>query len=347
MGRINDNRGGGSHRKVDVKPPSALSRDFTPINNNLLPMSLDDMVDKALSAGFKDADSQPARFLLGRVSFQHISEYFPLLENESYNAIRYIKTINSLMTVDRKFQLILLEFIGMFELQLRSRYSRDMALKYGPFAHRKPKLFKDQNYYDDFLKRYAQIQRAARQRTGSRAKRDIVRFGDMPIWEAVEEMPLGMISKLYSNTKSRSVRESVANSFGVDPDILSNWMRTISVTRNRCAHFGKLLGEKLPIMPKCMPEIEADNEAPFYVALMLLRLLRTNTFFHDFTLAPSIAMAMQLIHLFDSNRKTVHILLVQDDWESIICSKSLTGVELEINGRTVAAKGEVLAAKYD
>ena len=52
MTRMDNNRGGGSHRMVDVKPPSVLSRDFTPINNNLLPMSLDDMIDKTANAGF-------------------------------------------------------------------------------------------------------------------------------------------------------------------------------------------------------------------------------------------------------------------------------------------------------
>ena len=52
MARMDNNRGGGSHRNVGVKPPSVLSRDFTPINNNLLPMSLDDMIDKTANAGF-------------------------------------------------------------------------------------------------------------------------------------------------------------------------------------------------------------------------------------------------------------------------------------------------------
>lgn len=53
---MHDNRGGGSHHEVVVKPPSVLSRGFTPTNNNLLPMSLDDMIDKTLGAGLLFGD---------------------------------------------------------------------------------------------------------------------------------------------------------------------------------------------------------------------------------------------------------------------------------------------------
>ena len=43
MGNMVDNRGGGGHRKVGVNPPS-VSFEFTPKQNNLVPMTVDDMV---------------------------------------------------------------------------------------------------------------------------------------------------------------------------------------------------------------------------------------------------------------------------------------------------------------
>lgn len=303
-------------------------------------MTVDDMVARASNSGYRDAESEPARFLLGRVSYQHISGYFPLLEDPEHDRIRNLRTIHLMMQMDRSYQLILLEAIGLFELQLRSRYSREMSLKFGPFAHRNHRLFKNERYYRDFLSRYAAVLANASRRNGSRAQRDIRRYGDMPIWEAVEEMPIGMISKLYANTRNPKVREAVANSFGVESGLLENWMRAISVVRNRCAHFGQLLGEKLAIMPRKMPEIPADNESPFFIALMLMRLLRTNNYFGDITLLPSVMTGTRLHQLFIGDAITARLLQVPENWEELLCSKSLTGVRLEINGRDLRDPGK-------
>lgn len=61
MGKLSHNRGGGGHRKVGVNPPS-VSFEFTPKPNELLPMTIDDMVARAVGSGYRDADSEPARF---------------------------------------------------------------------------------------------------------------------------------------------------------------------------------------------------------------------------------------------------------------------------------------------
>ena len=46
---MHNNRGGGSHRKVDVKPPSVFSRDFTLTDTSPSLTSLDDIVRRAIS----------------------------------------------------------------------------------------------------------------------------------------------------------------------------------------------------------------------------------------------------------------------------------------------------------
>lgn len=329
MGKNSNNRDGGCGRETRVKPPSiSLSREFAPKDDPGTPMSIDDMSRRAVDSGYIDGDSPAARFIYGRISYQHISEYFPLLDESTTDLPHTIQSIHHLMSFDRSFQALLLKYTGLIELQLRSRYSKEMSTRFGAFAHRNPKLYVDSSYFDDYLKRYSDVVKNALKRKGSKQARDIERYGDMPIWEAVEEMPFGMVSKLYSMTKNRGVRDAVADSFSCEYQLLKNWLRTLTVVRNRCAHFGKLLGEKIPIMPKQMKEIDADNGNPFYAALMIMRLLRTNSYYGDLDLLYSTSLAVELAQLFEDNALLLNTAKIPENWKELLLSEKLTGVRL-------------------
>ena len=118
-------------------------------------MSVDDMSRRAVDSGYIDGDSPAARFIYGRISYQHISEYFPLLDESTTDLPHTIQSIHRLMSFDRSFQALLLKYTGLIELQLRSRYSKEMSTRFGAFADRNAKLYVDSNHFDDYLKRYS------------------------------------------------------------------------------------------------------------------------------------------------------------------------------------------------
>ncbi len=286
---------------------------------------------RAKDSGFSDGDSGAAEFILRRVSYQHLSEYFPLFESEECSCSKSFKNLNRIMVLDRKFQSILMEYIGLFEMQMRSRYSNEMSLRYGAFAHRNRKLFKNGDYFNSFIREYSKLVSRCNQRNGSRQKRDIERYGDMPIWEAVEEMPIGMVSRLFSNTKSPKVKDAVAESFGEDREHLESWLGTLTFSRNRCAHFGQFLGTRLPVMPKKMSFVDADNSQPFYVALLIMRLMRTNWHYGDLSLLPSVTMAMEINHLFNSFKTLLPCAGVPAEWSELIANPDVSGIGISIN----------------
>ena len=289
------------------------------------------MVAKAKSSGFTDADSEPARFLMGRISFQHMCEYLDVIKRCDDSVPRTIGETNRLMAVDREFQKILFEYIGLFELQFRSAYAREMSLRYGAFAHRNPKLYKRRDHFEGFIREYSVPFNRIKRGKECRQKRHIREYGDMPIWEAVEEISLGTLSKLYKNTKSAAVRDAVAESFACDRDVFESWTSCLTVVRNQIAHFGVLLGRKLPIQPKKMPEVEADNTEPFFVVLMLMRLLRTNTHFGGLMeLMYSAQIFLKTSKLLASNNRERRAFGVPDDWYQLISSPDVSGVFMEI-----------------
>lgn len=341
-------------RKGGRVNPSAIiiSREFSPSATPPTPLDLAGMVSRAKSNGFYDADAGASRYLLGRVSFQHMCDYFDSVMACDEDVPKSVKEAHRLMTIDRKYQLILFEYIGLFELQFRSVYAREMSLRYGAFAHRNPKLFKRQDYFDGFLREYAVPLRRIAKGKPCRQKRHIAEYGDMPIWEAVEEIILGTLSKLYKNTRSAAVRDAVAKSFACERDVFESWTSCLTVVRNQIAHFGPLLGRKLAIQPKKMPEVEADNTNPFFVALMLMRMLRTNMHFEgEIDLLFSVQLCLNVHRIFSQNRRELKALGVPDDWEAIMTSPDVSGIGIAINPKDksddAAPRKTVLPLKGD
>ena len=158
--------------------------------------------------------------------------------------------VHQAMTLDRRFQAVLLEYIGLFELQFRAQYSQELARVGGAFAHRDEENFKSPEHYREFVGDY-QRELNRQLNAGNRHVMALMgRYGELPIWDAVEVMSFGTLSKMYKNTRSKAVRFVVADSFGVRHEMLESWMQSIAYARNRCAHFGRLLGTTLSAPPK-------------------------------------------------------------------------------------------------
>ena len=335
---MDDGRAEGSDvRKGGRINPSAvfISPEFTPKKQPPTPLDLNGMMAKAKESGFIDADSEPAKFLMGRISYQHMCEYLDVIKHSNAPVPMSIREANRLMTIDREYQRILFEYIGLFELQFRSSYAREMSLRYGAFAHRNPKLYKNAKHFEGFLSEYSIPFKRIRYGNECRQKQHIREYGDMPIWEAVEEVSLGTLSKLYKNTKSAAVRDAVAGSFACDRELFESWTSCLTVVRNQIAHFGFLLGKTLPRQPKKMSEIDANNTNPFYVTLMLMRMLRTNIHFQGLPeLMFSAQIFLKISKLFSGAERECKALGVPDDWFELISSPNVSGVFMELVGKS-------------
>lgn len=75
-----------------------------------------------------------------------------------------------------------------------------------------------------------------------------------PAWKTIEFMTFGSILKLYSNLKSEIVKSQIARYYGIKSvNVFLNYMETIKVIRNTCAHGGVLFDISLPLSIKNGP----------------------------------------------------------------------------------------------
>lgn len=326
---MNDNRAGGCSGNVSVNPPAnsfpkqnrnkkpsgrsglKLERSFSPKTEPPEVLSSEE-IGELLSRSYIDAKTMQAGQFIDTAGYEHAKRYLPK------SGVRSLRRAHNLMLFDIEYQSIILKYIGFFELAFRARYSREMAELRGPFSHRDPSNFIDLGHFDGFLSNYAaELSRAT---SNKGPMRDAYRtFGDLPIWKAVEIMSLGTLSKLYRNTKSRAVKKNVASAFGVDTAVLASWLRTLTLTRNQCAHFGKLVGTSLTSQPKKIDGVCLSTSSHFYTVLILIRLLHeVATFDDDPTLNHDMLLIGDVSNLIHRKDETAMDAGIPFNWKTVM-----------------------------
>lgn len=80
-----------------------------------------------------------------------------------------------------------------------------------------------------------------------------------PAWKTIEFMTIGNIITLYDSLKEPEAKDLVANAYGCSRGVFYNYMETIRVLRNKCAHGGYIYRMDFPKGIKRLPaDIFAD-----------------------------------------------------------------------------------------
>jgi abortive infection bacteriophage resistance protein len=94
-----------------------------------------------------------------------------------------------------------------------------------------------------------------------------------PAWKTIEFMTFGCILKLFENLKSEIVKSEIAKHYGIrSVNTLYNYMETIKVIRNTCAHGGVLFDISFPRSIKNGPcELTVSEKNNLQGALLIIK----------------------------------------------------------------------------
>lgn len=73
--------------------------------------------------------------------------------------------------------------------------------------------------------------------------------GHFPAWVIIEYFSFGQLSRNYKNLNT-PIQNAIATEFGQQKTILQNWLHSLTVWRNICAHHGYMLKRNNPVSPK-------------------------------------------------------------------------------------------------
>jgi abortive infection bacteriophage resistance protein len=237
-------------------------------------LSIDDQIAKLKQRGLIITNADKAKEYLERIGYYRLSGYWHPLRKSSItqtsdgklntkihdvfkdNANFY--DVIRLYVFDKKLRLLFLDALERIEIALRvdialllgkiDRFAyKNLSLLHGNFVKKK-NIITGKTAYEDWLHNFKKV--------FNQSKDDfIIHYkktydGDLPIWIAVELWEFGTLSKFLSGMRHQDI-DIIAKKYGImRPELLTSWIKSMSLLRNICAHHGRLWNRSLSNIPK-------------------------------------------------------------------------------------------------
>lgn len=188
-------------------------------------------------------------FRLGFYCFPFENDY-PNKNNRShiYRTGTKLEDIVGLYYFDCDLRNILMRYINRIEINFRTYLTYYVSNKYydSPTWFVDPSIVNSQyannfekQVYDDTFRANPVIKRHHKHHINDKYA---------PAWKTIEFMTFGSILKLFHNLKSVIIKSEIAKHYSVKSvNTFFNYMETIKVIRNTCAHGGVLFDISLPL----------------------------------------------------------------------------------------------------
>lgn len=157
--------------------------------------------------------------------------------------------ILSYYVFDRELRLLTLDAIERIEVAIKAKFCGIVATHTNN-AHwyLVRKLFKEADRHADFIEKCGQECNRCPDRYIESYQAKYKVPPEPPCWMAFEVLPFGAISKAYENLDT-SLQSLIASEFGFNRRVVLNWLHTLTVVRNVCAHHHTLWNRSYPTTP--------------------------------------------------------------------------------------------------
>lgn len=243
------------------------------------------------SRGLQISDKAAAGDFLHRNNYYRVSGYsLTLRSHDVFYPSASFQNIVDIYEFDHDLRHILLKYIEVIEVTVKSVYSYEFTKVYGATGHYDSANFTDEATHADIMRK-AEIQKDSRLPHEAYLKHFVNELQqDIPLWAFVDLLTISNISFLYKISQP-AIKLAVANAMGLTKrgdEVLERFMHHMTIIRNLCAHGGRLynrLFEQKPWLSKreralliTLPDGTQDNAHLYGFILIMRRLLRPEEF---------------------------------------------------------------------
>ena len=215
-------------------------------------LSFEKQLELMKSRGLIVKDEKKALKILSRVNYYKLSGYsFHLKIGDNYKKGTTFEDIYSIYMFNKKLSILLIDLLESVEGHFKTSFANVLAQKHGADAHVLSSIYANQNHFNSFIRLY---NREKNKQSNIRfIQHNINKYGELPIWVAIEILSFGPISKLYKNLNIPIDKKDISDDFlsqnntTVTPYYLQNWLQVTGTLRNRCAHYSRLYNRTIPI----------------------------------------------------------------------------------------------------
>lgn len=223
------------------------------------------LVDLLQSRGMYVSDRERAERKLAQIGYYRLSGFwYPCRIQSPDSGIRLdnfqpstdFDRVIDLYLFDKKLRFFILDAIERIEIHLRSVIAHEIGRE-DPLAHKKSFFIHqpEKKWWIEWQEKH--------QKLLFKCKEDSIRWHKdnnkaIPFWVAVEAWDFGVMSKYYKMLK-RNYQRKVADRFGIDnTNTLVQWLETINILRNRCAHHTRIWNQYNQINTNAVPVLNND-----------------------------------------------------------------------------------------
>ena len=253
--------------------------------------TLDEQIEILQSRGLKIPDTDAAKEFLQRNNYYRVSGYsLTLRRKDVFSAQATFQNIIDIYEFDYKLRHILLKYIEIIEVTIKSVYSYEFTKLHGAIGYLDESYFVDKKRHREIL---AKVEDQKKKRLPHEAylKHFVEELKqDVPLWAYVDLLTISDISFLYSISEPE-IKTAVANTMGIKTqgaELLGKFMHSMTIIRNLCAHGSRLynrLFEQKPSLNKKEQQLlressngDIDNAHLFGFVLIMRRLLKGEEF---------------------------------------------------------------------
>lgn len=252
----------------------------------------DEHIELLQARGLDVPDVDRAKHYLKFIGYYRLSAYCkPYLilyqddQDHSFKPGTGFDQILELYIFDRRLRLHILDAIERVEVAVRARMNDTMCLALGPHWYRDRNAFNTAHKTLDFHSE-AQVMVDIEIGPASKAARnsDAVRHyyakyeepDRPPSWVVIEELSVGKLSRMY-NGLNNTYKQEIADEFKIHHSLLTSWLHSLTVLRNKCAHHDRTWNSTLPRvkLPRHRPRLQLNRSDRLQGATEVLRYLLT------------------------------------------------------------------------
>lgn len=254
--------------------------------------TIDEQLGILRSRGLTIEDDAKARDFLLRNNYYRISGYsLTLRKNDIFTKSASFQNIIDIYNFDRELRHIVLHYLEIIEVQMKSIYAYEFTRVHGPLGYRNNTYFTNKEKHKEIIDK-AEQQKKQRLSHEAYLKHFVYDLQqDIPLWAYVDLLTISDISFLYSISE-QSIKEAVAHTFGLTMTkgiyILGSYMHSMTIIRNLCAHgcriYNRLFEQKPSLNKKEQallirtPNGQIDNAHFYGFVLVIRRLLPPDSF---------------------------------------------------------------------
>ena len=253
--------------------------------------STDEQITLLQSRGLQISNLNDARTFLYRNNYYRVSGYSLTLRNHDvFFKNAEFQNIVDIYEFDHDLRHILLKYIEIIEVTIKSIYAYEFSKRYGPTEYLNNCHFTNQIKHAEIIIK-AEQQKKARLPHEPYLKHFVEELNEtIPLWAYVDLLTVSDISFLYSISELQ-LKNEVAQAVGLKKqgsELLGRFMHSITIIRNLCAHGSRLynrLFEQKPSLNKHEKQLlivkadgTLDNAHLYGFVLIMKRLLEPNFF---------------------------------------------------------------------